>query len=80
MRGIGSAGSNAELEVETEPHGDGRPDVHEDASSAVVFAYLADRETATVCQASLLEARLSPDAQVHRERRSTRSGSSSAAR
>src|SRR5437588_6601976 len=37
-----------------------------DASPAVVFAYLTDREKATVWQASLLEAHFTPDAPVHK--------------
>jgi ligand-binding SRPBCC domain-containing protein len=37
-----------------------------DAPPAVVFAYLTDREKATVWQASLLEAQFSPDAPVHK--------------
>ena len=37
-----------------------------DAPAAVVFAYLTDREKATVWQASLLEARFSPDEPVHK--------------
>jgi carbon monoxide dehydrogenase subunit G len=37
-----------------------------EASPAVVFAFLTDREKATVWQASLLEARFEPDAPVHR--------------
>jgi uncharacterized membrane protein len=37
-----------------------------DAPPAVVFAYLTDREKATIWQASLLEARFSPDAPVHK--------------
>jgi Polyketide cyclase / dehydrase and lipid transport len=35
------------------------------APPAVVFAYLTDREKATVWQGSLLEAHFSPDAPVH---------------
>jgi len=37
-----------------------------DAPSAVVFAYLTDREKATIWQASLLEAQFSPDAPVQK--------------
>lgn len=37
-----------------------------EAPPAVVFAYLTDREKATVWQASLLEARFSPDAPVRK--------------
>ena len=37
-----------------------------DAPPAVVFAFLTDPEKATVWQASLLEARFSPDALVHK--------------
>jgi hypothetical protein len=37
-----------------------------DAPPAVVFAFLTDREKATVWQASLLEAQFSPDAPVHK--------------
>jgi ligand-binding SRPBCC domain-containing protein len=36
-----------------------------DAPPAVVFAYLTDREKATIWQASLLEANFKPDAPVH---------------
>ena len=35
------------------------------APAAAVFAYLTDREKATVWQGSLLEAHFSPDAPVH---------------
>jgi uncharacterized protein YndB with AHSA1/START domain len=51
-----------------------------EAPPGVVFAYLTDREKATVWQASLLEAHFSPDAPVHKGRRSTRSASSSGER
>jgi polyketide cyclase/dehydrase/lipid transport protein len=37
-----------------------------EAPPGVVFAYLTDREKATVWQASLLEAHFSPDAAVHK--------------
>ncbi len=37
-----------------------------DASPAAVFAYLTDREKATVWQASLLDAHFKPDAPVHK--------------
>ena len=37
-----------------------------EAPPGVVFAYLTDREKATVWQASLLEAHFSPDAPVHK--------------
>ena len=37
-----------------------------EAPPAVVFAYLTDREKATVWQATLLEAHFNPDAPVHK--------------